>query len=272
MIERFRYHARAFGVTIDVKLPFDATAPVQAALDLAPEGGFDNTSVLNYNFRDIVFFSSATTVVAGSQSDTDGTFDSLATTTIEGFNVLGVVTADKIVSRITAIHPQEGGPPTILPTGSHFENLRIAGHPVTIDLATDTFTRLGTAQQIRDAYRENKEGFRDEFHALTQLGKESSIVERLQSYFPWKSHKPTGELPEREGEIRCGLVRGISGLSSDIPCHGNTIYVRGFGVIRLAEIVISDSLRRLTMIDIDLGSTPKGHVSGGGVEGNGSGW
>ena len=36
MIERFRYHARAFGVIAEVKLPFDATAPVQAAPPLAP--------------------------------------------------------------------------------------------------------------------------------------------------------------------------------------------------------------------------------------------
>jgi hypothetical protein len=161
---------------------------------------------------------------------------------------------------------------SILPLGSHFENLRIAGYRVEVDLATDTFSRLATAERVREAYRENDEGFRDEFDALTLRGQGDGILARLQRYFPWAGLQPGDEIPEREGLIHCGLVREISGLGSEIGCHGHTIYVRGFGAIRLAELRLTDAFRRLSMVEIDLGSTPQGHVSGGGVGAPGSGW
>lgn len=272
MIERERYGARAFAVMANIDVPFDAVAPPQAQLVLTPEGGYDSTRVGEYSFREVVSFASAATVVAGSRSGRDQTFDLLATTTIEGFNVLGVVTADKIVARMAAYYSLEGGPLSVLPLGSHFENLRIAGYRVEVDLATDTFSRLATAESVREAYRENDDGFRDEFDALSLRGRSDGILARLQRYFPWSALQPGNEIPQQDGLIQCGLVREISGLGSEVECHGHTIYVRGFGAIRLAELRLTDAFRRLSMVEIDLGSTPQGHVSGGGVGAPGSGW
>jgi hypothetical protein len=271
-MERFNYHASATGVAGRIEVPFDEILPIQGSLALPPSGGFGSVRVHGFHFRDILSFSSVTSVVAGSRSDRDETFDALATTTIENLDVLGVVTADRIVARIASIHPEAGGPPMITPLASHFENLRIAGYRVDVDLATDTFARLDTAEKVRKAYREDVNGFRREFDELSLLGKHETIPSRLQAYFPWRREQAGEVIPERNGEIHCGLVREIAGLGSEIVCHGHSVYLRGFGAVRLAELRITDFSRQLTMLQIDLGSTPKGHVSSGGVEGNGSGY
>lgn len=271
-MERFNYHASAFGLAAHIEEPFDEVLPARASVVLPQSGGFGNAHVGHFRFRDILSAGSVTAVVAGSFSKKDHTYDSLATVTIEDLDILGVVTAGRIVARMVAIHPEDGGPPSITPLGSHFEDLRVAGYRVDVDLATDTFTRLDTAEKVRQAYRDDEGGFREEFNALSLLGKSQQLPARLHSYFPWRAEQPAESIPERNGEIRCGLVREIDGLGPDIVWHGHTIHIRGFGVIRLAEFSITDSLRRLTMIQVDLGSTPQGHVSGGGVEGNGSGW
>lgn len=271
-MERFDYHASAVGLAGHIEEPFNEVLPIRASIALPQSGGFGSSHVRHFRFRDIVSAESVTALVAGSYSKTDHTYDSLATVTIEDLDVLGIVRASRIVARMVAIHPEDGGPPSITPLGSHFEDLRIAGYRVDVDLATDTFTRFDSAEKVRQAYRNDEGGFREEFNALSQLGKSQQLPARLHSYFPWRGEPAAESIPERNGEIRCGLVREIDGLGPEIAWHGHTIHIRGFGVIRLAEFSIIDSIRRLTMLQIDLGSTPKGHVSGGGVDGNGSGW
>ncbi len=274
-MDRFKYHASAAGFSGNIRQPFTELIPIQASVALPPGGGFGTSRVERFQFQNIFSVESISAVVAGSFSERDHTFDSLSTTTLEGFNVLGVVTADRIVSRIAVSHPKDGKPPSITPIGSHFENLRIAGRKVEVDLATDTFHRLDTAPKVRDAYSANTHGFRTEFEGLSLMGKGEQIPPRLQPHFPWSNQQdnekiPEHQIPEHQGEIHCGLVRGIGGLGSDLPCHGHTIHIHGFGVIRLAEMTITDFSRTITMIQIELGSTPSGGASGGSSSGNGT--
>lgn len=272
-MEGFKYHASAVGVSGRIEQPFDEVIPTQAVVELPQAGGFATSRAEFFRFRDILSVEVVTGVVAGSFSERDKTFDELATIIVENFDLLGMVTADRIVARISAAHPAGGGPPAIRPLGSHFENLRIAGHRVDVDLATDTFSRFDTDEKVRQAYRDDEKGFREEFHALSLLGKIRDIPERLHEYFPWRKTEAIEQIPEQEGEIRCGLVREVAGLSGGIRAFGNVIYVPGFGVIRLAELSIIGQLRSLTMLQIDLGSTPQGHTKAAGpVRGNGSSW
>jgi len=48
--------------------------------------------------------------------------------------VLDVLTADRVVGQIITEHPLVGYVPIISFLGTRFENLRIAGHPVELDL------------------------------------------------------------------------------------------------------------------------------------------
>lgn len=271
MIERFQYHAFAVGLSGHITVPFDEIIPIQASAALPETGGFGTDCVRSFRFRNILSFSSAETVVAGSF---DGkSHDALATVTIRDLDILGMVTASRMMARIASTHPVDNpGETVITPLGSHFENLRIAGYPVEVDLAVDTFNKFDTAGKVRAAYRENKDRFREEFGRLTLIGRGDEIPERIRCWFPWRHAAETEEIPENNGIIACSLVREIRGLGSELRPYGHVIHVPGFGTVRLAEFKITQSARRITMLQVDLGSTPKGRISGGGAEGNGSPW
>jgi len=267
MIERFRYHAFTTGVSGHITLPFDEIIPVQASIALPESGGFGTANAGRFSFRDILSFESAQAVVAGSFSPKDNSFDAIGTVTITNLNILGMVTADRIVARIASSHPQDPSQGhSITPLGSYFVNLRIAGHLIDLDLATDTFNRFDNATKVRKAYEENENGFRDEFDRLTLSGR-NDVPDHLSKFFPCLRKQPFSE-----PVTACSLVREIGGLPRELCPVGHVIRVPGFGIVRLAEFLITDSERSITMLQVDLGSTPAGKGSVGGAAGNGSGY
>jgi len=179
MIDRFLFHGSAIALQGHIRAPFDEIIPIQAASALPPSGGYGSARVDNYRFREILSCTAAYSQVAGSKSAT-GSFDAVATVTLENFNLLNVVTADRIVARIASKHPDDPEvEPSVILLGSYFENLRIAGYPVVIDLATDTFTRFDTVKSMREAYETNKDGFRDDFANLSLTGKRAELPQQL---------------------------------------------------------------------------------------------
>src|SRR5258708_36529144 len=56
---------------------------------------------------------------------------------MENLNVMDGVTADRIVAQISTDRPLKGYVPTVTFLGTRFENLRIAGHPLKVDLDLD---------------------------------------------------------------------------------------------------------------------------------------
>jgi hypothetical protein len=242
-IERFRYHAATLGVSGQIRQPFEHAICPQADVTLPESGGFVHSRVDNFNFRDLIIFDRAVAFAAGSFSVKDDAFDATAAVTIEGLNILNVITADRVTARIASSHPRSGAEPRITPIGSSFENLRIAGHKVEVDLAVDTFTEFDTASELRSACEDNDVSGRVQPHVLSTNG---------------------------SGEMSFTLVRSLRGLGKEITVSGNTIRIRDFGVVRLAEIFISERKRRVSMVQFNLGSTPEGEGQAGGAEGNGS--
>jgi hypothetical protein len=294
MSDHFIYHAFAIGVSGRITAPFDEIIPVQASCALPEGGGFGTSRVDDFQFRNILSFGSADAVVAGSDSPADNnsldgltefekqkttpdpkgpSHDAVATVIVEGLNVLSIVTADRIVARIASSHPFDiDKPSSITPIGSYFENLRIAGHKITLDLALDRFAKFDTAQSVRDAFENNTDNFRDEFKRMSLIREDVRLPQRLCKYLPWRGWDSDQKIPEKNGIIACSLVRNIEGLGPELTPYGHVIHVKGFGVIRLAELKITNSARRLTMLHIDLGSTPTGSVGVCGAEGNGDGY
>ena len=271
MIERFQYHATATGASGHITLPFNEIIPIQASAALPETGGFGTARAERLNFRGILSFESAEALVAGSYSPKDRSYDAVATVTVTGLDILGMLTADRVVARIASSHPAdpENGH-SITPLGSYFDNLRIAGYPVELELATDTFAKFDNAAKVRAAYRENDDGFRDEFDKLTLTGRDD-VPEFLRRYFPCLGPRAPS-IEETHGIISCSLVRRISGLPRGLRPVGHVIHVPGFGIIRLAEFKMTGSDRRISMLEVDLGSTPTGKLSIGGAQGNGSDW
>jgi len=131
----FLYHALATGVSGHITLPFQQLIEVQAPSALPFTGGHSASRVERFGCGNIVSFSSASTATTGSESR--GSFHTLATATVEGLNILNVVTADRVVARLASKYSKDTGDQSATIAGSHFVNLRIAGYPVEVEIDPD---------------------------------------------------------------------------------------------------------------------------------------
>ncbi|HEY6292507.1 MAG TPA: choice-of-anchor P family protein [Terriglobia bacterium] len=132
MERRFLYHALASGVSGKITSPFQDLIEVQGASALPSTGGYSASRVESFRYKQILSLGAVTTLTVGSFSEQKRTYDTLVTATIEQLNILNVVTADRIVTRLASAQPEEGGPPRVSILGSLIENLNIAGYPLDI--------------------------------------------------------------------------------------------------------------------------------------------
>jgi hypothetical protein len=245
------YHAEAVGASGYLTLPVQETMEIQASAALPINGGSGSSSSNNFNHRNIFSFDSAQSMVIGSRSDGDAAYGSLSTVTITGLNIMGVVTCDQIVMRITTKHPDGAPEPSILPMGCYFEGLCIAGQDVEPDLSIDTFTTYDTWTALQDAY-----------------AKDPAVKAQLdqQSYIP-----PTGNtLPtSSRGVFGCTLVRNWGKLPAGVTPRNGGIYIPHFGTLTLGEFYVSQYSRRVMMLHVDLGCSVEGCYGGGVGGGNG---
>jgi len=182
-----------------------------------------------------------------------------------------MVTADRVVANLVSAHADAPDTePSIKLTGTRFENLRIAGVPVKVDLALDLFNRLDTHQSVTAAWRDDP-GFRRYFAEVSHRERFPQLPPRVQRWF----HRPAPDesaLPETKGITSLSLVRKLEPERPEFDCWGHVIYLEGFGTIRLAELQISRYSRRLAMVQVDLGSPVDGDVMAASIEGNGTDW
>jgi hypothetical protein len=176
----------------------------------------------------------------------------VSTAVVEHLNVLDVVTADRVVAQIATEHPLIGYVPHISFLGTRFENLRIAGHKVDIDLDL-----LGTEADKRSPSDGNK-GFMERIEARNQEFNYDpewfpDWYDEFEEFFdPLRAlpNEDEGVDPERPDVV----TRGSLVKTSNIPlpesqekdrypgeCFGKVIKVPGFGTIHLATVHIKHS-------------------------------
>ena len=237
----FRKFFKGQGVALGGHLsdPMTETIPSQASAAIPLSGGFDTARVEAFNHREIVSFKSARTLVTGHESN--GKLETLVTTVVEGLDILGVITADKIVARLSGSHPiGKGLNPVVTPSGSYFQNLRIGGEEVQCTFIGDCFDKV-----VCDA---------EYPYSLTNN-------EQL------KDQLPPAEGWAQKGFLPISLCRDVSIGKS--PCRPglNYIDVQHLGRIFLSEFIVSRTSHRLTMLRVELGCPVRGSVDAGSVEG-----
>lgn len=246
----YKYKAYAFGLKGRITLPIHQEIEPVAAVELATKGGFNTSRVEKFRLEHFVSVGAASTSVTGAYSEKDDAFFTVTTSTVENLDILGIVTADKVVARIMS-RSQYAVPntkkadelePSFVATGSHFENLVIAGHPVTVKLHVGTLCDMDTFAKAR------AEGPR-----------------RLGSAFV-KVDQANG------GEIECTLVDLIdTGGAPELHLRGrDSIFIEQFGTIRFGEVIMNRRERRVTMIEVTLGCGHEGNLKAASVGGNGS--
>ena len=225
--------------------------PIQGATALPITGGHGSAVVEDFRHRNFFKFHRAESHVVGSYSEKDQAYGTLASTTIEGLNIMDVVTCDRIVARITTKHPGENADSSFIPLGSRFENLRIAGHRIEVEMATDLFAEHDTWRKLTEAH-----------------AKDAGVREKLGKIAI--SRGRDGGFPESRGMMSCTLARNLDKLPGGLSRRGHGIYVPHFGTVYLAEYFVSASAHRLLMLHVDLGCSVEGCYGSGGAGGNGS--
>jgi hypothetical protein len=259
------YHASAIAISGHLKLPLERDIRSQAKAELHQEGGYFSQHIENFSVEGAISFRSAYTQVAGNKSTKDGQgWTTLTTTTIEGLNVLEVVTADRIVGQTITEHPLKGYVPAISFLGTRFENLRIAGHAVELDLDHNI---LGGKPDGDAAYTKDSGLIARVGSQYGRVRESSNLPEDLRERY----NRLSSNLGSAEA-VECSLVNRASGPYPGLS-FGHIIYVPNFGKIILAKLKVSHGEYNtptgapritnvhLTMVDLELGCVVDGSVT-----------
>lgn len=234
-IHYFHAYGSAFGAQFTK--PCQAVVEAQAATSVAAVGGHAFASSGPFNFREIVRFDRASTQIAAV--DEGDSYDTVITCAIEGINVFNHFTADEIVAHLSVKTSHDGKIESFQTVGTRFVNLRVGGVPVVPTLHDECDNEYGTGKTVNPIY---------------DFATKKNIVQ--------KPDDPRGYLTT--------LVTDLNVKSRSIQAQGNALYVPDFGVVYLAEYLVTPYARQLNMFRIEFGCGVGGRGSGGGVGGNGT--
>lgn len=240
---RFYFHAGGHALSGEFRRPVRQVIPAQAATSLPTIGGHARALAQDFTAEHFASFKFGHSHVSGSQQ-ADHAFTTHATVSVEMLNVLDVVTADRIVLRLTS--KQEQPKPGklkevhIMALGSQFENLRIAGYQVDVTLRHELLIENETFAKLRAKVATDKKSGK-----ITRVG---------------------------DDNILCSLVEKIETKLPGVDPKAHIIDVPHFGRISLAEILITPGSLTATMIRFDLGSPDEGNLAAVEAQVNGIPW
>lgn len=267
------YDAQAHVLSGDLKLPLVQKIEAQAHAKLPEKGGYFSEHLLDYQLEGVISIRKAYTQVAGHEDTKPGHgFSTLTTSVVEGLNVLNVVTADRVVAQIASEHPRDGYVPMFTFLGTHFDNLKIGGHPVRLHLDTEL---IGPKPENDGSYT-RQAAFRDRVSAQYQNIRKNPDL-------PAEISERYNQLPSTSDEkesIECSLVHGVEG-SFPGRRFGHVIDLPHFGKIYLATVKVEhwdwkehtpkSTQVTLTMIEMKMGCFASGNATVGQTVTNGKG-
>jgi hypothetical protein len=268
-----QYSADATVIAGHLVLPFQQEIGRQAYTTLPAEGGYFSRRVEDFRLGEVIAVRSGYTLVAGNRSNKPGEgWSTLTTVVVEGLNVLEIVTADRIVGQILTDHPPEGHVPTISFLGTRFENLRIAGHPVKLELNLGILGPKPADDKPYGLDDRFKKDISDQYNLI--LESEGLPADKREQY-----SRLSASLGSQE-EVECSLVKTAK-CDFPGPCYGHWFHIPHFGWISLGnvkvgykevrekELTLRKTTVSLTMIDLILGCAVEGKAGVGGTSTNG---
>ena len=174
----------------------------------------------------IFSFESGYAQVAGHPSTKVKGYATLATGVLEGLNVLDVLTADRVVGQISTVYPEGGAVPSVTFLGTRFENLRISGRKVEIELDLDIFG----SKPVDDG------SYFDDSGVLSRIAQQYDSINGVPNLPSWagKQFNWSPATVQNGNKMNCALVNRVSG--SPGTCFGHVIDLPDFGRIFLGEI------------------------------------
>ena len=272
----FLYHAHGLALGGTIEEPFKAEIESHAASSLPITGGFASSKMDSYRLRNIVSYTSAHTYLSGIKKS-DGTY-TVATSTIEGLNILDMITADAIVGRLSSRHSDSGQQPEVLTIGSSFVNLKIAGRPVQVDLDNDLHTTHATYEKLVNHL--------DPDGKQAKAAAKAKPASKLRYEWGQLSDQPPQKLGQgmliatgasshhANGILHTSLVKqvrpaGLHNSAEELP-YAYAIQIPHVGCVYLGELFVSADSKRLTMLRVVLGSPVVGIIAAAAPTTNGS--
>jgi hypothetical protein len=261
------YHADANVLGGHIKTPFEQAIPVQAPLSLPPVGGYATARAGAFQLHGILSFAGAYTQVAGSISEKNGAWTTVATSAIEGLNVHDILTADRIVSQIATEHPREGYDPKVTFIGTRFDNLRIGGYALDVTLDLGLCSPQGDRYPTKSCFDDERflAAVAEQYRRLSDEAvlpvwqKDRQIPNWVRERYTWDNSNANRLL---KGVVLCSLVKEVNG---EFPgrVFGNVLEVPEFGKIFLGELLVDHNSFRLIGLRLELGCVTHGSVSVG---------
>src|SRR5215469_2563186 len=171
------YHADAHILSVELEHPIKLAKQEygRVVLERTRREGLITQSVGETNIEGLISFKRGHSRVASAHinqktdifgQDHAGWF-TLATAVLEGYNVEDIITADRVVAQISTQHQMTHNPahpishvPRVNFLGTRFENLRIGGYPINVEL---DLAICGDRPDADRAYLEDA-GFLDRVH------------------------------------------------------------------------------------------------------------
>ncbi|MGA7375227.1 MAG: choice-of-anchor P family protein [Candidatus Sulfotelmatobacter sp.] len=268
-VHYFHADASAFGGYFE--RPIEHTIAPQAPMSLSPSGGYGSARSENFRLEGVVSYKSASTQVSGRLSKKEGHgWVTLATATVEGLNVLDVVTADRLTAQVSTEHPLEGDNPRVTFLGTSFDNLKIAGCPIDIKLNFNICDQGNGNGYPSEPCIEDDEFLArvaDQYKRMTNAKnlpewvKDRSIPDWIKERYEWDS-----EQSENVGSVLCAIVNeaAVREGCDQFPGRpfGSVFEVPDFGRVFLGELFVDCNSYRLTTIRLEMGCSGEGSVSG----------
>jgi hypothetical protein len=255
----FHYHADASPLGGHITHPIENIIHTQASTSLAQAGGHAESRIESYRLDNSVTVTSgpAYSHATGVLNKTTGTWTTLVTSVVENLNVLEVVTADRIVSKLHVEYPVEGDHPRITTIGSKFVNLRVNGESINPVLDIDLLMSESTNEFPEKHLMEEKVFNNKVSSHYKKIGETKGAPAWLAARH---ASMKSPESRKKKGYVLCSLVGELQGAKPGTS-FGHVLHVPGFGNIFFGELVVAPNSYRLTMMRIEMGCLAEGNVS-----------
>ncbi len=269
------YYAESSVLSADLEQPLKEKIRPQARVRLSADGHYQFKKADPFRFEGILSYESGYTQVAGHPSSKIAGFTTLATSVLEGLNVLDVVTADRVVAQISTVHPVygKGQVPSVTFLGTRFDNLRIGGQKVEVERNLE----------ILGPRHEDDRSYLDDPDVQTRISDQYDRISSAKDLPEWASKEYARSRPtlNGHGELNCSVIDKVTGAPG--ISFGHVIDLPHFGKIFLGELKVErtpgnlakevyDTYKfHLTMIRLEMGCLAAGRAKIIMLDANGTG-
>ena len=271
----FYFHADANSLGGFLEEPF-RYIPTPCSVALSSTGGSVTQKAEPFHFEDRIHAKASFTHVSGRPAKRNGPWTQRVSSVVEGFSLLGRVTADSLAAQVFIEQPEDGGGPRRISfAGSHIRNLRVDGRPVTPVLNATLLPEQHRSEDVynRDASVNPELPWPTLWQAAHRqsvgLLESRSISGWARDRFGWIAAKENSGEGSLEGYTLCSLVDKLDGLTSE-QSVGHYIEIPDLGRIFLGEVTIFPQAVTLTMLRAELGCAVSGHASVASIASNGT--